>query len=79
MYEAIKELVLYGFNQIGLKKILIICNEQNTKSLLLANKLGFELEMKAQGILPNAPGLRDKYNQLQTSMLFARYDTKNLI
>ncbi|RYE06086.1 MAG: N-acetyltransferase [Rickettsiaceae bacterium] len=78
MYEAIKELVLYGFNIIGFKKLLIICNKKNTRSTLLAQKLGFELEMEAKGLLPNAPGIDNESNSLQVSLLYARYDTNGL-
>ncbi|MGI4776217.1 MAG: GNAT family N-acetyltransferase [Janthinobacterium lividum] len=80
MYEAISALTSYGFSQIGLGKISIICNEENVKSILLAEKLDFKLEMQAKGILPNSftPGPGKENDLLQIGRLYARYDANGL-
>ncbi len=49
--EAVGTLVLYAFKEIQLKRVTILCEEENTKSATIANRLGFDLETKARGIL----------------------------
>ena len=49
--EAFGTLVLYAFKEIQFKRVTILCEEENTKSATIANRLGFDLETKARGIL----------------------------
>lgn len=49
MTEAIKELIVFGMEQLGCKRIEIRCESTNLKSRSIPEKLGFKLE----GILRN--------------------------
>lgn len=51
MLEAIRSLLAYGFEKIGLKRIVITCYDNNHASAAVAEKLGFDLEARALGLL----------------------------
>ena len=52
--EAVRALTKYGFETLGLKRIIISCIEDNHASARVAEKLGFELEVQAaRGLVEN--------------------------
>lgn len=51
MQEAVGALSLYGFEKIGLKRIVITCLDENYASAAVAEKLGFDLEVRALGLM----------------------------
>lgn len=53
MQEAVRELTLYGFERIGLKRLVITCLDENYASAAIAEKLGFNLEVRALGLMRN--------------------------
>lgn len=71
--EATAALILYAFQVIGFKRLTILCKEENTKSISIAETLGFFLETKAKGLLsnPNTP-------DLSVSRCYVRFDEKDL-
>lgn len=56
MKEAVASLVLYGFENLGIKRQVINCLEDNRASAAIAERLGFDLETRALGLLPNPQG-----------------------
>lgn len=55
MREAISALTIYGFRQMGLKKLTIVCDDENRRSRTIPEKLGYEIERHARGLVPK-PG-----------------------
>lgn len=53
MCEAIDALTSYGFKEIGLKRIVITCLDENKASAAIPEKLGFQLEVRALGLMEN--------------------------
>ncbi len=51
--EAVLALKNYGFETIGLKRIVITCLDENEASSRVAEKCGFSFETRAFGLLPN--------------------------
>lgn len=54
--EAVNALVKYGFEDLGIKRQVINCLEDNRASAAIAEKLDFDLETRALGLLPNPNG-----------------------
>ncbi|AIF81558.1 acetyltransferase [endosymbiont of Acanthamoeba sp. UWC8] len=73
IFEAVTALIFYGFHQLGLRRITIICDDENIKSARVAEKLGFMLESKAKGLI-SKPG----NNELRVSRCYVRFDIKGL-
>ncbi len=71
--QATQALTLYGFKQLGLKRIAILCEEENVPSQKVAERLGFVLESKAQGVLINLRG-----EGLVHSRCYVRFDSQEL-
>lgn len=67
MQEAVQALVAYGFKDIGLKRLEILCFDDNKPSAALAEKLGFNLETRALGLMDNFRG-----DDLVLSRLYAK-------
>ena len=44
MTECVKASIKYGFEKLGLNRIVIKCNSENTKSAAIPKRLGFMLE-----------------------------------
>ncbi|MBX9977406.1 MAG: GNAT family N-acetyltransferase [Alphaproteobacteria bacterium] len=51
--EAVNTLVNYGFDIMSLKRIVITCLDENTNSANVAEKTGFQLEVRARGLIIN--------------------------
>lgn len=56
MQEAVRALVDYGFETMGIKRMVITCLDDNEKSAKLAEKIGFNLEVRALGLMANHRG-----------------------
>lgn len=56
MKEAVGALANYGFENLKLKRIVISCLEDNRASAAIAERLDFDLETRALGLLPNPQG-----------------------
>lgn len=71
--EACAALTVYGFEIIGLKRISILCEDTNEKSIRVAESLGFTLETRAKGLIENLQG-----DDLTFGRRYVRFDTKGL-
>jgi ribosomal-protein-serine acetyltransferase len=71
--EAVRALTLYGFQCIGLKRLTITCDDENTKSIAVCEALGFHLETKAKGLLTNPLG-----DDLRICRRYVRFDPGGL-
>ena len=71
--EAIGALVLYAFKEIQFKRVTIICEQENTKSAAVANRLGFALETTASGLMAHP-----RTEQLLTTCSFVRFNSFGL-
>ncbi|HQS83560.1 MAG: hypothetical protein B7Y25_01960 [Alphaproteobacteria bacterium 16-39-46] len=71
--EAIAALTLYSFNLIKLKRLTIVCDDTNIKSIQVAESLGYTLETRAKGLLENPRG-----DDLICWRRYVRFDAKNL-
>jgi ribosomal-protein-serine acetyltransferase len=58
MTECIHRLVDFGFNDIGFRRLGIICDDENEKSIKIAERCGFDLECRALGLI-SKPGSSD--------------------
>ena len=56
MQEAVHALTTYGIEEIGLKRIVITCLDDNKASAAIPEKLGFQLEVRALGLMENTKG-----------------------
>ena len=54
--EAVAAFTLYAFEEIGFKHLTILCNDENVKSIQVAESLGFKLENRALGLIENLHG-----------------------
>ena len=71
--EAVAALTLYGFKQLGLRRIVLLCQEENVASIRVAEKSGFILESTARGVL-FMPGK----SELLQSRCYVRFDSAGL-
>ena len=71
--EAVGALALYAFKEIKFKRLTILCEEGNKKSIAVANRLGFELETMAKGIIADP-----RSEKLLTGYRFVRFDPHGL-
>ena len=53
--EALNALVDFAFKHLGAQKLYILCDSENTKSINLAERTGFKIELEALGVLDH-PG-----------------------
>ncbi len=58
MTECVKASIKYGFEELGLNRIVIKCNSKNTKSAAIPKRLGFTLE----GTLRENRLVKDEYH-----------------
>jgi ribosomal-protein-serine acetyltransferase len=59
--EATYAFVVYGFKELKLKRIDLLCDDENVASAAVAERLTFKLDRKKLGLihpLPNVPGER---------------------
>jgi ribosomal-protein-serine acetyltransferase len=54
--EAMTALIDYGFRIMDLKRLTILCDDDNIGSIRVAEQLGFHLETRAQVIIENLRG-----------------------
>jgi len=71
--KAVNAMTRYGFEELKLKRIHIICDVENAKSCAVAERLGYTLEWTTR-YLVDKPGSK----AMRTSKLFVRYDADNL-
>jgi RimJ/RimL family protein N-acetyltransferase len=71
--EATAALTLYAFQQIGFKRLTILCDDENVKSAAIPEALGFALETKAKGLIPK-PGSKE----LSLCRQYVRFDAQGL-
>jgi RimJ/RimL family protein N-acetyltransferase len=64
--EAVKAITRFGFDVLNAERIIIRCDEQNTRSAAVARRAGYTLE----GILRNEARTADG-SRLRNTMLFA--------
>ena len=72
--EAVNAITRYAFSQIGMRRLVITCDDENTRSCAIPERLGFTLEMKAQGIVPPGPAS----DELRTGRLYSRLSLDKL-
>lgn len=72
--EAIAAQIQYGFKVMGLKRISLLCNDENERSINIAENLGFELEARAKGLIENLRGEED----LAVGRRYSRFDSHGL-
>ncbi|HHG83279.1 MAG TPA: N-acetyltransferase, partial [Bacteroidetes bacterium] len=65
MREAVLAMIRYGFEEIGLNRIVGLVATENRRSLSLLQKLGFETE----GYLRQGGWFRDRYRDMELSAL----------
>lgn len=53
MREAVMAITKYALEEIGIKRLTILCDEENVKSIAIAEKSGFQLETRASGLIVN--------------------------
>jgi RimJ/RimL family protein N-acetyltransferase len=73
MREATAALTLYAFQEIGFKRLTILCDDENVKSAAIPEALGFTLETKAKGLIPK-PGA----DELCLCRRYVRFDAQGL-
>jgi RimJ/RimL family protein N-acetyltransferase len=73
MQEAVSAITLYAFKQIGFKRVIILCNNENERSINLAERLDFKLELVAKGLI-SKPG----DDNLILSRSYVRFDIEGL-
>lgn len=67
MTEAVKGICDFAFNQLDARRLEILCDTKNSKSKLIPERLGFELE----GIMKNSDLSVDE-SELRHTYLFAK-------
>lgn len=73
MQEAVAGITHYGFGAMGLKRISILCDGRNVKSINLAERLGFNLETEAKGLIPNLQG-----SEMTIGRRYVRFNSSGL-
>lgn len=73
MHEAVNALIIYGFQKLGLKRLTIHCDDENLKSAQVAEKAGFELELKALDL-----NVRPGNERLRLRRRYVRLDVKGV-
>jgi RimJ/RimL family protein N-acetyltransferase len=74
IHEAAKSMIPYAFNAVGIKRLTIRCDEENTKSQKVAQKLGFEFEALTKGT-----GYKYGHERIfRNSLHFVRFNAQNL-
>mgnify|MGYP002783826101 CR=1 FL=1 len=71
--EATGALTLFAFQELGFKRVTILCDAANSKSIAVAERLGFSLETVAKGLIDNAYG-----EELCMAHRYVRFDSSGL-
>ena len=71
--EAVAALTIYAFKIMNLKRISILCDDENIKSIRVAKSLGYTLETRAKGLLENLRG-----KDLTYARRYVRFDPSGL-
>lgn len=71
--EAVNALTRYGFDELGLKKICIKIDEENTRSYAVAERLGYELEYAAKW-----GTTKPDTDEMRISRVYSRFDAEGL-
>lgn len=71
--EAVAALTHYAFKVMGIKRLTILCDEENFKSCAVPERLGYALEVKGRGLI-NTPHRDD----LSVGCRYVRFDDKGL-
>ena len=71
--EAIAALTKYAFHVLNFKRIIILADDANTKSVSIPEALKFNLETKSKGLLAK-PGI----DELRLTRLYVRFDADGL-
>ena len=71
--ETVNALTRYGFDVLGLKKICIKSDSENTRSLAVPKRLGFELDYTSKWGT-SKPGT----DEMRILTVYSRYDTDGL-
>jgi len=71
IHEAVNALTLYGFQQLGFKRLTIHCDDENIKSAQVAERSGFELELKENDL-----NVRPGNERLRLRRRYVRFDAK---
>lgn len=71
--EAVGALTVYAFKVMNLKRVSILCDDENIKSIRVAESLGYSLETRAKGLLENLRG-----KDLIFARRYVRFDSKGL-
>ena len=72
--EAVNAITRYAFSQIGIRRLVITCDDENARSAAIPERLGFSLEMKAKGIVPPGPSS----DELRLGRLYSRISLEKL-
>lgn len=73
MREATAALTKYAFQQVGFKRLTILCEDENIKSAAIPEVLGFTLETKAKGLIP-----KSGTDELRLCRRYVRFDAQGL-
>ena len=73
MTEAVNALSLYAFRVLGLRRLVLGCDDENTRSAAVAQRLGFSLESRALGT-----HLKIGSDELATSRTYVRFNADGL-
>lgn len=71
--EAVAALTIYAFKIMHLKRLCILCDDENIKSIRVVESLGYTLETRAKGLLENLRG-----DDLFYGRRYVRFDSKGL-
>jgi len=73
MTEGVNALSLYGFRELGLRRLVIRCDDDNTKSAGVPERLGFALESTSQN-----DALKPNSSDLRTTRTYVRFNADGL-
>jgi RimJ/RimL family protein N-acetyltransferase len=67
--EGVNTVIDFAFNELKAQKLVVLCDSENTKSIGVAERCGFILEVEALGILDH-PG----NGELRLGRRYAKYN-----
>lgn len=72
--EAVSALSLYAIQQLGMRRLVILCDEENSKSAAVAERLQFALEVKAKNLMAPKEGEENP----RLGRVYVRFDVEGL-